>query len=59
MGESFQEHSWIQDFEADFPSWIKQIPIVSLIYIQFIYRQLTIEIVDIWVGIMLVFRFDF
>ena len=19
MGESFQDHSWIQDFEADFP----------------------------------------
>ena len=40
MGESFQDYSWIQDFEADFPqkvslkSWIREIIIGSLIYIQ-------------------------
>ena len=49
MGESFQDYSWIQDFEADFPyrksaskSWIKQILIASLAYFQFILRILTI-----------------
>ena len=36
MGESFQDYSWIQDFEADFPgksaskSWIQQIIIGSV-----------------------------
>ena len=28
MGESFQDYSWIQDFEADFPAskcWIRQL----------------------------------
>ena len=30
MGESFQDYSWIQDFEADFPAVI----IASLAYFQ-------------------------
>ena len=39
-GASFQDYSWIQDFEADFPqtvslkSWIKEIKIAFLIYFQ-------------------------
>ena len=39
MGESFQDESWIQDFEADFPAskpWIKVIIIASLISFQII-----------------------
>ena len=39
MGESFQDYSWIQDYEADF----LQIIMASLIYFQFILLgQLTI-----------------
>ena len=40
MGESFQDYSWIQDFEADFPKKvslkcrIREIVIAFLIYFQ-------------------------
>ena len=40
MGESFQDYSWIYDFEEDFPqkvflkSWIQEIILASLIYFQ-------------------------
>ena len=40
MGESFQDYSWIQDFEDDFPQkvilkcWIKEIILASLICFQ-------------------------
>ena len=42
MCEGFQDYSWFQDFEADFPMkislkyWIVQITINFLIYFQFI-----------------------
>ena len=43
MGGSFQDYSWIQGFEADFPyrksaskSWIREIMIASLINFQII-----------------------
>ena len=54
MGESFQDYSWIHDFEADFPSSFFDLFLVYLKTIDHLNLKLWI-----FVGILQVLGFDF
>ena len=59
MVESFQDESWIQDFETDSSIAIRQIIIASLISFQIIWtHHLNLKLFN-FIGILQVLKFEF
>ena len=60
MGESFQEYSWIQDFEADFPKNAELGRLLKVLWFILVCLKRIGHInIKIWMGILQVLRSEF